>query len=132
MSRSNARTLKKVVPIAQGREARGITVALSALELYEGGGGVLRYLISHDAKGAFEYGGPEPEVEIRDALGNHYGWNLEGYSGGDGEEEGTLEVFDLPDSGDLEVVVTRVVRTEPPEGAVSEARDGPWEFRLSL
>ena len=132
MSRSNARTLQKVVPIAQRREAGGITVALSALELYEGGEGVLRYLISHDPKEAFEYGGPEPEMEIRDGSGRLYGWGLEGYSGGGGEEEGALEVFDLPESGDLEVKVVRVVRTEPPDGAVSEAREGPWEFRLSL
>ena len=132
MSRSNARTLRKVVPIAQRREADGITIALSALELYEGGGGILRYLISHDPKRAFEYGGPEPEVEIRDASGNRYGWDLEGYSGGDGEEEGALGVFDLPDSGDLEIRVVRLVRTESPDGRVSEARRGPWEFRLSL
>jgi len=132
MSRSSARTLRKVIPIAQGREAGGITVALSALELYEGGGGVLLYLISYNPEGAFEFGGPEPEVEIRDASGNRYGWSLDGYSGGDGEEEGTLEVFDFQDSGDLEVMVTRVVRTEPPDGAVSEAREGPWEFHLSL
>jgi hypothetical protein len=132
VSRSNARTLRKVVPIAQCREAGGITVALSALELYEGGEGVLRYLISHDPKKAFEYGGPEPEVEIRDGSGRLYGWGLEGYGGGEGETEGTLEVFDLPDSGDLEVRVLRVVRTGPPDGAVGEAREGPWEFRLSL
>jgi hypothetical protein len=54
VSQSNARTLRKVVPIAQRREAGGITVALSALELYEGGEGILRYLISHDPKTAFE------------------------------------------------------------------------------
>jgi hypothetical protein len=132
MSRSNALTLRKVVPIAQRREAGGITVALSALELYEGGEGILRYLISHDPKAAFEDGGPEPEMEVRDGSGRRYGWGLEGYSGGPGETEGTLEVLDLPDSGDLEIRVVRVVRTEPSEGAVSEAREGPWEFRLSL
>lgn len=132
MSRSNARTLRKVVPIAQRREAGGITVALSALEIYEGGEGVLRYLISHDPKTAFQNGGPEPEMEIRDGSGRRYGWWLEGYSGNPGEEEGTLGVFDLPDSGDLEIRVVRVVSTEPPDGAVSEAREGPWVFRLSL
>lgn len=132
MDSGNASTLRKVVPIAQRREAGGITVALSALELYEGGEGVLRYLISHDPETAFEHGAPEPEMEIRDDSGRRYGWGLEGYSGGPGETEGTLEVFDLPDSGDLEVTVARVVSTEPPDGAVSEAREGPWEFRLSL
>jgi hypothetical protein len=131
MSRSNARTLRKVVPIAQRREVGGITVALSALELYEGGEGVLRYLVSHDPA-AFEDGGPEPEIEIRDSSGRSYGWGLDGYGGGPGETEGTLEVYDLPDSGDLEVTVVRVVGTEPPDGAVSEAHEGPWEFRLSL
>ena len=37
MSWGNARTLRKVISIAQKREAEGITVALSALELYEDG-----------------------------------------------------------------------------------------------
>ena len=132
MSRSNARTLRKVVPIAQRREAGGITVALSALELYEGGEGILRYLISYDPKAAFEDGGPEPEMEVRDGSGRRYGWGLEGYSGGPGETEGTLKVLDLPDSGDLKIRVLRVVRTEPPEGSVSEAREGRWELRLWL
>lgn len=132
MSRSNARTLRKVVPIAQRRDAGGITVALSALELYEGGGGILRYLVSHDPKTAFVDGAPEPEMEIRDGSGHLYGWGIEGYSGNPGEEEGTLEVFDLPGSGDLEIRVVRVVSTEPPDGTISEAHEGPWEFRLSL
>ena len=131
MSRSNARTLRKVVPIAQRRGAGGITVALSALELYEGGEGVLRYLVSHDPA-AFEDGVPHPEMEIRDGSGRRYGWDLEGNSGVPGEEEGTLRLFDLPDSGELEIRVVGVVRTEPPDGAASEAREDPWEFRLSL
>lgn len=131
MSRSNACTLRKVVPIAQRREAGGVTVALSALELYEGGEGVLRYLVSHDPA-AFEDGGPHPEMEIRDGSGRSYGWGLDGYGGGPGETEGTLEISDLPDTGDLEVRVARMVRTEPQDGAVVEAREGPWEFRLSL
>ena len=129
MSRSNACTLRKVVPIAQRREAGGVTVALSTLELYEGGEGVLRYLVSHDPT-VFE--GGDPELEIRDASGRHYGWDLEGNSGVPGEEEGTLRLFDLPDSGEIEVAVVRLVCTEGPEGAVVEALEGPWEFRLSL
>lgn len=132
MSLGNARTLRKVIPIAQRREANGITVALSALELYEGGGGILRYMISHDPRTAFQGRASEPEMEVRDGSGRRYGWDLEGYSGGPGETEGTLVVFDLPDSGDLEIMVARVVDTEPPDGAISEAHEGPWEFRLSL
>lgn len=135
MSRGNARTLRKVVPIAQKREVGGITVALSALELFDGGEGILRYLISHDPQTAFKdpfNGSPEPEIEVRDGSGLHYGWDLDGYSGGDGETEGTLEILDLPGSGDIEIRIVRVVCTEPPEGAVSEAHEGPWEFHLSL
>lgn len=131
MSWSNAHTLRKVVPIAQRRGSGGVTVALSALELYEGGQGVLRYLVSHDPA-AFEDGGPEPELEVRDGSGHRYGWDLEGNSGGPGEEEGTLRLFDLPESGHLEVTVVLVAHTEPPDAAASEARGGPWEFRLSL
>ena len=72
MSRGNARTLRKVIPIAQKREAGGITIALSALELYEGGGGILRYLISHDPQKVFKdpfKGGLEPEIEVQDGSG---------------------------------------------------------------
>lgn len=135
MSRGNARTLRTVVPIAQKCEAGGLTVALSALELYEDGKGILRYLISHDPQTSFKdpfKGSPEPEIEVQDGSGRYYGWGLDGYSGGDGVTEGTLEIYDLPISGDLEIKVVRVVSTEPPEGAVSEAHEGPWEFRLSL
>lgn len=132
MSRGNACTLRKVVPIAQRREAGGITVALSALELYEGGEGVLRYLVSYDPT-VFEDGAPdEPEMEIRDGSGRSYGWWLSEYSGGPGETEGILQVSDLPRSGDLEMRVVRLVSREPPEGAVGETCEGPWEFRVSL
>lgn len=135
MSRGNARTLRKVIPIAQKREADGITIALSALELYEGGEGILRYLISHDPQTVFKdpfKGSPEPEIEAQDGSGRYYGWGLDGYSGGEGETEGTLQAYELPRSGDLEITIVRVVSTEPPEGAVSEAHEGPWEFHLSL
>lgn len=135
MSRGNARTLRKVIPIAQKREAGGITIALSALELYEGGGGILRYLISHDPQKVFKdpfKGGLEPEIEVQDGSGRCYGWLPDGYSGGAGETEGTLQIFELPRSGDLRITVVWVVGTEPPEGAVSEAHEGPWKFHLSL
>lgn len=135
MSRGNARSLRKVVPIAQKREVGDIVVALSALELYEGGKGILRYLISHDPQTAFKdpfSGSPEPEIEVQDDSGLYYGWGLDGSGGGDGETEGTLEMYDLPESGELQIRVMRVISMEPPEGAVDESHQGPWEFRLSL
>jgi hypothetical protein len=135
VSRGNDCTLSRVVHIAQNiaqkREAHGITVALSALELYEGGKGILRYLISYDPRTIFE-DAPEPEIEMRDGSSRHYRWSLDGYSGGDGETEGTLQTFDLPDSGEFEIRVVRLVRTEPPEGDISEVHAGPWEFHLSF
>lgn len=69
MSQGNALTLRKVLPIAQKREADGITVALSALELYEGGEGILRYLISYDPQTVAKDGAPEPEMEMQDGAG---------------------------------------------------------------
>ena len=110
-------------------------VALSALELYEGGEGILRYLISYEPQTSFKdpfKGSPEPEIEVRDGSGRYYGWRLDGSSGGDGETEGTLEIFDLPRSGELEIIVVRVVSTESPDGNVNESHEGPWEFHLSL
>lgn len=135
MSQGNARTLRKVVPIAQKREVRGIMVTLSALELYHGGDGILRYLISHDPQTAFNdrFGRSlEPEIEAHDYHGNYYGWSPVASGGGDGETEGTLELEGLPSSGELEIRVVRVVSTEAPDRAVSEAHEGPWEFSLSV
>lgn len=131
MSRGNARTLSRVIPIAQRREAGGVTVALSALELFEGGEGILRYLISQDPQELLE-DFPEPEIEMHDGTGRRYGWSPDGYGGGDGETEGTLQTFDLPASGEFEIRVVRLVRTEPPEGAVAGAREGPWVFHISF
>lgn len=135
MSRGNARTLRKVVPVAQKHEAGGIAVALSVLELYHGGSGILRYLISHDPQTAFGDlfgGGPEPEVEVQDGSGRRYEWVPGGSGGADGEMEGALQIFGLPGFGELEIRVLRVVSTEPPQRTVSEAHEGPWEFRVSL
>lgn len=74
--RGNANTLRVVIPIAEKREVGGITVALSALEIYEDGGGILRYLISYDPRTVFAdrfRGSPEPEIEVRDGSGRSYG-----------------------------------------------------------
>lgn len=64
--------------------------------------------------------------------GRSYGWSLDGYGSGDGETEGTLQTFDLPDSGEFEIRVVRLVSTEPPDGEINATHEGPWEFHLSF
>ena len=43
-----ATTIRRVVPVAQKRHASGLTVALSFLEIHEGGNGFVRFLMRQD------------------------------------------------------------------------------------
>lgn len=128
----DARTLREVVPIVQRRSAAGITVALSALEVHEGGRGLIGYLLSPD--------GPEgwdnlrrysfPEVRVRDDQGRSY----EAAAGTAPRPwGGTLRVADLLEAGaaELEVEVVRLFRGPSGRG-LAEHLDGPWIFRFPL
>ncbi len=71
----SALTLTRVVPIAQQSNAAGITVALSALEIHEGGRGLIGYLLSPDSESRnwdrlIRYS--FPEVRVRDDRGRPY------------------------------------------------------------
>jgi hypothetical protein len=135
--RASARNLDRVVPIGQRRTVGEVTVALTSLELFEEGVGVLRYRISYEA-GMFEggYGIPEPEFVVRDESGRVLPWSPRGSSSSESEADGEVEVRELPESGELEVEVTRLVSLvfdeEVGEEVEEDSFDGPWTFRFSI
>ena len=136
----SARTLERVVPVAQKRTVGDTTVALTSLEMYGEGLGVLRWQVSfgEDALRSnpdFGFGIPEPELEIRDAAGRALPWSPRGSHSGGEEAGGDIEVWDLPESGSLRVVVSRLVadayanREYHGEGP---SFGGPWTFSFSI
>jgi hypothetical protein len=130
----SARTMERVVPIAQRQTVRENTVSLSSLELHGDGLGVLRYLISQD-EGDW-WGIPEPEFILRDGSGRLLPWLPQGAGASDGESDGDVRVEELPDAGELEVEVLRLVfrewSSEREEEEETESCDGPWIFRFSI
>jgi len=137
----SARTLERVVPVAQRRSVGDITVALASLELYGEGLGVLRWRVSL-GEGAFRrdpdlaFGMFEPDFEMRDDAGRALPWSPRSGGGHDGESDGAAEVFELPEAGEIEVVATRLVAdTYGPEGEYegeSPSHEGPWSFRFAI
>jgi hypothetical protein len=134
---ASVRTLERVVPIGQRQAVGENIVALTSLELFGEGVGVLRYRVSNEGL-MFEsgYGVREPEFVIRDEPGNVLAWSPRGGGGSSGEADGEVEVSGLPASGELEVEVTRLVSLVFDEEAGREVEedsyDGPWTFRFSL
>ncbi|MDP9475582.1 MAG: hypothetical protein M3R38_07805 [Actinomycetota bacterium] len=133
--RPGARTLLGVVPIAERKAAAGATVALTALEVHEGGVGMLRYLISHDLKPERgEMVHAEPEVRVRDDSGLDYEVALvEAGSDTGGEADGLLRVEGLLEPGTrrLEVEFVRLLVVELPDGEEKPSVLGPWLFRVA-
>lgn len=131
---ASARSLDRVVPIGQRQTVGEITVALTSLELFEEGLGVLRYRISHEGVGFEDL--PMPELVVRDGSGNVLSWSPQGTGGGTNEADGDVEVRDLPETGVIDVEVTRLVSLmfdeEAGEEVEEDACDGPWSFRFSI
>lgn len=135
--RASAQNLYRVVPVAQRQTVGEVVVALTSLELFGGGLGILRYRIS---QGRVAIGGgfgiPEPELVIRDESGRELSWALRGSHASESEADGEVEVRDLPEAGELEVEVTRLATFEFDEEAgeevVTDFYDGPWTSRFSV
>ena len=133
--RASARNLDRVVPIGHRCSAGDVTVALTSLELFGEGIGVLRYRISYGA-GMFEGDIPQPELIIRDGPGRELPWSPQDSGSGDREADGEIEVRELPEAGELEVEVRRLVSLaydgEADEEVVQDSCDGPWIFSFSI
>ncbi len=98
--RASARNLDRVVPIGQRRTVGEVTVALTSLELFGEGVGVLRYLVSYEA-GKFEGGYviPEPDLIVRDRSGRELPRSPQSAGGSESETDGEVEIRDLPETG---------------------------------
>ncbi len=137
----SARTLERVVPVAQKRTVGDVTVALTSLEMYGRGTGVLRWRVSmgEDALRAepdFWFGTPEPEFEILAEGDRALAWSPRGGGMSDAESDGDTEVWDLPETGELRVSVVRLaVDAYGSDGehlGEGASVDGPWSFRFAL
>jgi hypothetical protein len=137
----SARTLERVVvPVAQRVTVNGITVAIASLELYGEGLGMLRWQISFAEEVLrrdpdLGFGIPEPRFEIRDDSGRTLPWSPRGAGASDREADGEAQLEDLPDTGELEVEVARLVCDAYEDGRYrgdGPSYDGPWTFRFSL
>lgn len=118
----------------------GITVAISSLELYGEGLGVLRWRVSFGEEALrrdpdLGLGMPEPEFEIRDESGRTLPGSPRGAGYSDSEGDGEGEVRDLPETGELEVDVRRLVsdayEDEEYRGN-GPSYEGPWKFWFAL
>lgn len=130
----SARSLERVVPIAQRLTVGEITVALASLELFGEGLGVLRYRVSYEA-GMFEGGIPEPQLVVREmGSGAELPWSPRGSESSDAEADGEVEVRGVPECGELEVEVSRLasLRFDGVREAEEDACDGPWTFRFTV
>ena len=135
--RASARNLDRVVPIGQRLTVGEVTFALTSLELFGEGVGVLRYRISY-CEGRFEggYGIPEPELVIRDGSGRVLPWSPQGSGSSESEAYGEVGVRELPEVGKLEVEVKRLVSLvfddEVGEEVAEDSYDGPWIFSFTI
>ena len=137
----SARTLERVVPVAQKRTVGDVTVAISSLEMHGQGACVLRWRISMgegalSAEPDFWFGTPEPEFEILADGDRSLKWSPMGGGMSDGDSDGEAEVWEMPETGELRVTVTRLsADAYGPEGdhlGEGASMDGPWSFRFPL
>src|SRR3712207_9350612 len=81
------------------------------------------------------FGMPEPKFEISDENGHTLPWWPRRGGSSDGEADGDVLVADLPDAGDLEVEVPRVVYDAYEDGEYrgdGPSYGGSWVFRFTL
>ena len=99
---------------------------------------MLRWQISFD-ESSLQYGRDfgilEPWFEIRDDEGRTLPWSPQGAGASGGEADGDVRVGELPEEGELEVEVTRLVPDAYEDGEYGgggPSYKGPWIFRFSL
>ncbi len=130
-----ATTLERVISIAEKQKSGGLTLALTSLETYDEGKGVLRYLLEIDGANSKRLSIPEPHFIITDDSGTELRNHFEDVSSSGRVAEGALNVFGLPGSGKLTVRVERIGYSEEfLEGRNFEAEpmEGTWSFDIEL
>lgn len=128
-----ARTLTKVVPVASKESASGVTVALTALEIYQNGNGILRYLISLDSRSTRSFASlPGPQIEVEDDAGRLLPTQLLDTGASERTASGLLQVAGLPGSGKIAVKVLRVASRKHATDFSSRTQQGPWIFEFRI
>jgi hypothetical protein len=116
------------MPVAQRQMVGEITVAITSLELFGEGIGVPRYRISYEERLSFR-SIPMPELIVRDGSSRVLPWSPQVAGSSEGEVDGEVEIRDLPEVGELEVEVTRLVSLvfdeEAGEEVGEDSYDGP-------
>lgn len=128
-----AHTLTRVIPIESKETVGGVTVALTALEVYQDGNGILRYLLSLDSgsRRKFEVL-PGPHIEIEDGAGRTLPVELLEDSSSGRTASGLFQIAELPDSGELVVRILRIAGSKRFFDVGDFAWEGPWVFRFLI
>ncbi|MEJ7842637.1 MAG: hypothetical protein WKF95_12785 [Rubrobacter sp.] len=131
-----ATTLERVIPISEKQKSGGLTLALTSLEIYAEGNGVLRYLMEVDeASGVSFVSIPKPQFVITNDSGSELRNHFEEGSSSDRVAAGALNVFDLSCSGKLTVRVERIGYLEESlerRNLEAEPMEGTWSFDIEL
>lgn len=128
-----AQTLRRVVPIAAKESVGGVTVALTSLEVYQGGNGILRYLLSLDTRSRRRFETlPGPHLEIEDEAGRTLPVELLEDSASERTSSGLFQVAELPEAGKLTVRVRRIAGSKRFFDIGDFAWDGPWIFEFRI
>lgn len=131
-----ATTLERVVSISEKQKSGSLTIALTSLEMYAEGNGVLRYLIEIDETSSVRFVSiPIPDLVITNGSGTELRNFFEGGSSSGRVAAGEIDVFDLSDAGKLTVRVKRVGYSEESlerRKLKAEPIEGTWVFDIEL
>lgn len=128
-----AHTFVRVVPVVDKESVGDVTVALTALEVYKGGNGILRYLLSLDSRSRRKFEVlPGPHIEIEDDAGRALPVELLEDSASGRTSSGLFQVAELPESGNLTVRVLRIAGSKRFFDVGDFAWEGPWAFQFRI
>lgn len=131
-----ATTLERVVSISEKQRSGGLTIALTSLEMYAEGNGVLRYLMEIDETSRVRFVSvPRPEIVITNDSGTELRNYFEGGSSSGRVAAGEIGVFGLFDSEKLTVRIERIGYSEESlerRKLEAEPIEGMWIFDIKL
>lgn len=128
-----AQTLMRVVPIGAKESVGGITVTLTALEIYLNGNGILRYLVHQDSESRRTFKVvPGPHIEVEDESSRSLPVQLSEGSASERTASGLLQVAELPESGNLTVRILRIAGSKSFFDVEDFAWQEPWTFEFRI